>query len=154
MIALHSAQTFLREWYCQLQEACRAEDPEESHVSTICRLEDLRLLEHFVLEAMSRLLPGSDVDMALIEPTKSRDKLDEDRLEEARGRLDNPRPVVVMERPGGGKARVLDGNHRYYAAEDARRETLPAVRVTPETLAEQDHAYPRRLGFRDRHRSV
>ena len=38
-----------------------------------------------------------------------------------------------MERPVGGKARVLDGNHRYYAAEDAGRETLPAVRMTPET---------------------
>ena len=71
MIALHNAETFLREWYCQLQEALRAEDPEESHVSTICRLEDLRLLEHYVLEAMSSLLPGSDVDMALIEANEA-----------------------------------------------------------------------------------
>ena len=63
--------------------------------------------------------------MALIEPTKSRDKLDEDRLR------NDPRPVVVMERPGGGKARVLDGNH---VLRGRGRETRDPARCAGDTL--------------------
>ena len=82
-----------------------------------------------VMEAMSHLLPSSPIDVAQNKPTKLRSDLMEERFE--RARVEDPKPVVVMGRPEGGEAKLLDGHHRFYKAKDAGRETLPRCMGDP-----------------------
>ena len=121
---LYDAPT-LRRWFWSLE----AEDP---HMADPIAWGKLDCLRHRVLEAMSGCLPSSPVPLARIKPTKRRDELGDARIE--RERVDNPEPVVLMGKPEGGEAKLKDGNHRFYAAKDAGRETLPAVWVDPEPV--------------------
>lgn len=109
----------LARWFWELEDAIAGNQ-------RATRAEPLDNVRHEVMEAMSKQLPSIPVDMALIEPEKARDELDPERF--ACARMDETDPVVVEENRGG-KLKLLDGHHRFYAAKDAGRETLPAVRL-------------------------
>lgn len=126
------AATLLLRWYRELREVRDADDPEERPTVALQREYELGMLEHHVLYAISRMLPSSPVDMSLIEPTKARGELDLERL--ARVPTDEPDPVVVMERPGEGKLKLMDGHHRFYVAKDAGHGSIPAVRLDSSLL--------------------